>query len=50
MNTAIPMADGSIHKISKDHSVAVSQTKNNHIYLYLVTVKVKNEVVYRWID
>ena len=38
--------DISISKITEDHSVAASQTKNAHIQLYLVIVKVKKNFLY----
>ena len=33
--------DISIYKIAEDHSVTVNQTKNEHIQLYLVIMKVE---------
>ena len=35
--------DVSIYKITEDHPVALSQTKNEHIQLYLVIMKVKKK-------
>ena len=34
--------DASIYKVAEDHSVAVRQTKNDRIWLYLVIMKMKN--------
>ena len=36
--------DVSNHNITKYHSAAVSQTKNDHIQLYLVIMKVKKKL------
>ena len=37
--------DVSNHNITKYHSAAVSQTKNDHIQLYLVIMKVKKKII-----
>ena len=42
--------DMTIYKITEDHSVAVSQTKNDHIQVYLVVMKVKKKLFYEMVN